>query len=390
MSIQGYPSSHRFELLDILRGLSAIAVVIYHATMQYHPLRNQVAASPETASFSEWMIYACGSGYLGVSIFFMISGYCICAAAVNHRLKKYSIQRYFLRRMCRIYPPYWCCLGFFLLLFFFAPLHLPWLKLGTSLSLTQWLGNIFLFEEWRPYILPPDVTQYFLAVAWTLCYEEQFYFVVGVILLLWPRGLFPLFSVVTVFVFLNNYNLNIGPLKAIGNMNAMQVDLHGLIFDSHWLFFASGIGLYCFRMTQSAWRFAFPVFLILLLSWEFLQFDWHTNRFATRTVTFGTSLTLCVIHTLDGKICKWIVAAPLLWLGARTYSIYLIHLPLVLVLTNAEARFGRENPLFTLLCTVPLSVVVSLVAGDVFYRLVERRFIPTSLPGNNPACITLT
>jgi peptidoglycan/LPS O-acetylase OafA/YrhL len=247
-----------------------------------------------------------------------------------------------------------------------------------GLSMTQWIGNIFLFEEWRPWVLAPAENRYFLAVAWTLCYEEQFYFLVGMTLLLWPRGLYILFGAFTAFALINNYNLNIGPLKSFGDMNAWKVDVDGLIIDHHWLFFAAGIGLYSFLSARTRWRAIFPAILILLLIWEFRQFDWQTNRFATRTVTFATTLLLCFIHRFDSRICHSRFAAPFNWLGTRTYSIYLVHLPLVVMIVNAESYMGFRRPLFTLLCTIPVSIVVSLVTGSLFFRFVESRYLPTA------------
>ena len=364
---------NRFKSLDILRGFAALAVVVYHATMQHHPIKTKVVERTAEASATEWLLYICQAGYLGVPVFFMISGFCISAAAVNHREKQHSIKRYASRRFQRIYPAYWICIALFGLVAAVST-ALP-LKL-TELSVSQWLGNLFLIEEWRPYVFGPASTSYFLAVAWTLCYEEQFYFLVGTILLICPRALFFVLAAITVFVFLNTYNWCVGPLTRLSPLLEYRLDYKGLILDKYWIFFASGIALYLFCSSTKKIRFLVPITIFMLLCWELRQLDWHTNRFMSRVVTFGTTLCLCVFNRFDDALQNWRFVQPLNWLGARTYSIYLIHLPVVQLIVLAESRIVGVNSLYTLLVTVPISVLASIVFGHVFYRFVERRFIP--------------
>ena len=57
------------------------------------------------------------------------------------------------------------------------------------LSGWQWLGNVSLTEIWRHHVAGGNKALY-LGHAWTLCYEEQFYVVVGLLLLVAPRRFF--------------------------------------------------------------------------------------------------------------------------------------------------------------------------------------------------------
>ncbi len=368
------PNGRRFQLLDAIRGISALAVVFYHSLPNQTPTRDFVTANPTVASLPEWIFYIFTCGYLGVPVFFLISGYCICAAAAGHVEKGYPASRFFKRRLIRIYPPYWICLAICALLAIVpgTNLHLR------GLSGTQWLGNIFLFENYRHWFLPPDSTNPFLGVSWTLCYEEQFYILTGLILWLAPRALFPIFGFITVFALLNNYNLNVGPLKRLGDLNSFQVKVDDLLIDSFWLFFAAGIGLFCFRTSKSRLRFLFPLLLGVLIFWEVRQLDWYTNRFATRVTTFTVALVLCAIGRWDSKISSLSVLKPFFWLGTRSYSIYLIHLPLVTLIGSLEPTLGFNSILQSLAITLPVSVIVGLLAGHWFYQLVERHWIPGS------------
>lgn len=370
--------ARRFQLLDAVRGLAALAVVIYHSIPNQTETREFVAANPSSASITEWIFYILTCGYLGVPIFFMISGYCICAAAVNHREKRYPASRFFLRRIRRIYPPYWICIGICLLLAF-----VPGTKLNSgSLTVTQWLGNIFLFENYRHWFLAPESTNPFLGVSWTLCYEEQFYVLAGVILLLAPRALFPVFGILTAFVLLNTYNLNVGPLKRLGDLNSLQIRVDDLLIDAYWLFFAAGIGLFCYRTSSSKLRHLIPFLLVMLIFWEVRQLDWYTNRFATRVTTFSSTLLLCGLGYKDTYICALSWLRPVFWLGSRSYSIYLIHLPLVTLLGSLAPLFGITTPGQSLLIIMPLSTVIALLSGHWFYQHVERHWIPAPSPSS--------
>src|SRR5439155_17508769 len=91
--------------------------------------------------------------YLGVPLFFVISGYCISATVDSTRRKRQGPGQYFVRRFRRIFPPYWLFLGILALLTVAATWG-GWYDLLTrgdcripppeSLAGPQWLGNLTL------------------------------------------------------------------------------------------------------------------------------------------------------------------------------------------------------------------------------------------------------
>ncbi len=77
----------RFHTLDALRGVAAIAVMLYHA-----------------AEFSPWWMW---SGYLAADLFFVLSGF-VLAQAYEARLQDgMSVKQFMLARLQRIYPVFW-------------------------------------------------------------------------------------------------------------------------------------------------------------------------------------------------------------------------------------------------------------------------------------------
>ena len=134
---------------------------------------------------------------VGVSLFFVISGYCIAASAAGHAKKGGSAWGFMGRRAWRIYPPYWAALlGFVAVVVALDAAGLGRLCRGPlgidldnpgSLSWGQWLGNLTLAETWRPYVWGPRRDVY-TSVAWSLCFEEQFYVICFLALWLAPGG----------------------------------------------------------------------------------------------------------------------------------------------------------------------------------------------------------
>lgn len=340
--------------------------------MHLAPIREAVVESPGRATALDWSIYVLGCGYLGVPVFFVISGYCICAAAVNHHRRGHGIKRYIFRRIRRIYPAYWSSLVLLFALCVFPAAQLDPLRLTPS----QWFGNLFLFEQWRPHVFG-SATQYFSAVAWTLCYEEQFYFLVGLVLVTSPRALFFVFAALTLFVGVNEYGRFVLPNIFFENSVFQSIPIEGFVWDKFWLFFASGISLFLFRNSMRNIRFILPVVIALLIVWELRQMDWYSNRFQSRVAGFGISLWLMTLTTLNVPILRGMVQKVACWLGDRTYSIYLVHLPLVFLVRSVVDFWLESSAAATVLLTVPLSVIVSIAVGHFFFLLLERPFLPS-------------
>ncbi len=183
----------RYQALDAWRGLACLLVVVHHAGY----------ALEWSEAGGDWarglVVLAVRRMDLGVALFFVISGYCIAASADATARRGESAGSFLARRVWRIYPPYWfALLGFLLLVagldaaglsrFYHGPLGVP-LDAPRALDGWQWLGNLTLTETWRPHVVGPP-RQVFTGVAWSLCFEEQFYAVCCLILCVAPRRLF--------------------------------------------------------------------------------------------------------------------------------------------------------------------------------------------------------
>ena len=367
------PRSPRYRSLDMWRGVACLAVVVVHSIFYSHPTVDAQGLEGIAAVVME----GCSWLWLGVPMFFVISGYCISATADSSRRKSGAIGNYFVRRFRRIYPPYWALLAIsclvvgvcelFLWPGLFAdsnhPFYGPW-----SLSDWQWVGNVSLTESWRAQVVGDD-RWYLLGHIWTLCYEEQFYVVCGLILLVAPRHFFTSAAVVSLLVV---------PAAAVARLFRIQ----GFFFDGYWLLFASGILVY-FHVNYASKRLCRVIegafVLGMLACWIDPLHHWANGSIESHGfIAFGFALTLILTRRWDERIAGTRWTRPLQICGVMCYSLYLVHYPISKALSHMLYLAGLESNLVTLFVTVPVCLSASLAAAWPFHVFIERRFLNTS------------
>jgi peptidoglycan/LPS O-acetylase OafA/YrhL len=145
--------------LDGLRALSVVLVIVLHtlwAEAWIHPMH-------------EWYLVL-GNGGMGVSIFFVISGYLISTLLLREWEKKgtISLKSFYLRRAFRILPPLYVYILFLVVLG--ATGHLPGMNFREFITAVTFTRNYVPSGLWA------------MEHLWSICLEEQFY-------LIWPSVL---------------------------------------------------------------------------------------------------------------------------------------------------------------------------------------------------------
>jgi peptidoglycan/LPS O-acetylase OafA/YrhL len=316
-------------------------------------------------------------GWVGVPIFFVISGYCISATADATRRKGGQVRDYFKRRVRRIFPPYWIMAGLTCIFVGGLELAIPGLLTDELFGMTRpwdvgawnWLGNLTLTEAWLGPLSGKG--QYVLDTAWTLCYEEQFYAVTGLLLIVSRRRFFAGALVVTVLT-----------MAAI----LTKLAVPGAFFDGHWFMFAAGIGVY--YAVNHASR-AGRRWMAVLLAGGVGYAASHPRlpggapgHFKVLLVAFTFALVILMIHKWDRRMAEARLLAPLMFCGTLCYSLYLVHWPIAKAVSHGAVLAGITGGLQTMLLVIPLSCACSLAAAWGFHRAVERRFM--NAPRGNP------
>ena len=167
----------RLRSIDALRGIAAIGVVLYHSVPR--------PANGTPTSLLNWpgyvVQYGSSVGYIGVFLFFVISGFCIhlqwARARAAGQQAEIRFGAFWKRRIRRLYPPYLIALAFYLLL--------PALINGVNLN--HFLAYDVVMHVLMLHNLDPRTCYSINGVFWTLAIEEQLYLAYFLLLFLRTR-----------------------------------------------------------------------------------------------------------------------------------------------------------------------------------------------------------
>jgi peptidoglycan/LPS O-acetylase OafA/YrhL len=219
---------------------------------------------------------------------------------------------------------------------------------------------------WRFHVFGPE-RRLVTGHSWSLCYEEQFYAVMGVFLLLCPKRVFLATGAVTLAC-LATLHLVDDPARTLG-----------FFFDGQWLLFAAGVAVHhALNDAGRAGRIAIAAVLTLAALWaardsaSILHAEWLPQQSQLAAFTFAALLV--VARGPSERLAAARALRPLRAVGLMSYSVYLVHWPVTKALSHVLAASGVSSGAATLALTVPAAIVASLGTGWAFHVLVERRF----------------
>ena len=351
-----------YATLDMWRGIACLCVVLYHSTSVVTGRFEGLASLP---------LYRLGNfGYLGVQMFFVISGYCIAGAACSALRRSDHWGSFMLARLRRVFPPLWFSL---ILIVAFCLLAQALVSVGLlhssllanrnvlHLSVAFYLSNLTLTQL--------VFHQPFLSiVCWTLCYEIAFYLLVSMFLVRRrAAGSEPLLLT----------GLHCVTLGALALLTlAPQYRLFPLDL---WPQFGLGIVVYDVLKHPNQRR---PQGWLLGISLAFLLFVFSRSLAIGPLVepsrlTFGFALVfallLLFLYPYDDALGRPMPVRWLVKIGLFSYSLYLTHF-LTLGLVNQASRIVHL-PASAHCLLLAVSFAVVLLTGRVFFQFCERPFL---------------
>ena len=169
--------STRLRSIDALRGIAALGVVFYHAVEQGDKVTPTGALNYPTRALQ----FVSSFGYIGVFLFFVISGFCIHLQWARGRANQETVQiafgSFWKRRIRRLYPPYLITLGLFLFLS----------ATSVGLNVTHFFVYDVVLHLLMLHNLDPKTCYSINGVFWTLAIEEQLYLAYFLLLFLRNR-----------------------------------------------------------------------------------------------------------------------------------------------------------------------------------------------------------
>jgi peptidoglycan/LPS O-acetylase OafA/YrhL len=309
--------------IDILRFFAACVVVLFHFNEPFSGINT---------IYAQVVKY----GWLGVPVFFTISGYCILLSAKH---SKTSLD-FLMRRIFRIFPAFWFSLTIvaFVVLFqivFYGQNSVTLLP-KTAADIVK---TITLLT--KPFGTTPTINW----VYWSLTVELFFYLVVFVGLAISKKTLY--FTIaVTALALVISPNLSIF-----------------LFWIPHWFYFSLGSTIFFYREQSYA---KLPTFLLIILSLIGLyKFQYPLN--ATYFVTAVLSSFL-IFFSFNFKQNE----SKLTQLGDLSYSIYLLHVPIgVYIYCNLKTNWILNNSLYSFLFDITGLALISVFSFFV-YRYIEK------------------
>lgn len=328
--------STRVNEIDLLRFLAAMAVVFFHYAFRGY------AADDRSVMPYEMLAPLSKYGYLGVELFFMISGFVILMTASRGDLRSFTISR-----VVRLYPAFWagCTLTFLAILWLGGDRY--------SAGLPQYLVNMTMLSG---FVGVPSID----GVYWSLFIEMQFYVLVAAVIAIGRIGQAQWFLVAWLLATAALALFPVGPLRTL------------LIADYAMYFIAGAACFLIWSQGPTLTRHAM-VGASLLLAWH--QSLSGLDRFHAH---FGSALDPVVV----GAIVALFFAVMLLvahrrmgllgqrrWLlvGALTYPLYLIHQNIGFMLFNAGYPAVNRHLLFWGV------IALMLALSYVLHAVVERR-----------------
>jgi peptidoglycan/LPS O-acetylase OafA/YrhL len=341
--------------IDALRAIAVLAVFLYHAGVGWTP-----------------------GGFLGVDVFFAISGYLITSLLLSERRRSghVGLGRFWLRRARRLLPAVGVLIAVTMIVAAIAePDRLTELRGDAIASLAYFANWHFIlahqsyFEEFQR----PSLFRH----LWSLSVEEQFY-------LFWP------IVFAAGMAWLGRRRLLVGVLAgAAGSLALMWIlfnptDASRVYYgtDTHAVGLLLGVAL---ALVWSPWqlrrakpgRWCGPILDavgVLALGYLVLSFlhvhdyDLALYHGGYLWIALASTAAIAVFAHPSARLGGFVARPPLVWLGLRSYSFYLWHWP-VLALTRPGLDVSLPRGVL-----IPLQLLTVLALADLSYRFVELPF----------------
>lgn len=337
--------------IDGLRAIAVLSVVLYH-----------------------FNVPGFAGGFVGVDIFFTISGYLIGTIVLRQLgQQRFSFTEFYARRIRRLFPAALVMTLTSMVLAHWLLLPQDYKEFGQSVGASLLYASNILFYLKAGYFDAASHSKPLLH-TWSLCVEEQFYLVFPALAWLcarWLRGRYvALFATLTV----------LSLVAAQWYLSRDQSAVFYLYPFRAWEMFL-GVALAALQLRgitlvprQPALAQALVVLGLAMMAAAIFGFDKHTPFPGVSALLpcLGAALVLAIGMRPGALLAPMLMSRPMVFIGQISYSMYLWHWPIFVFYT-----YSRPDPL-SLLESVTL-LALTLVMSWASWRYVERPFRESSM-----------
>jgi peptidoglycan/LPS O-acetylase OafA/YrhL len=348
----GLPRLGYRPALDGIRAVAILAVLGYHAGT------------------------ALVGGFIGVDIFFVLSGFLITTLLLEEHGKSghVSLRDFYERRARRLLPA--------LAVTIIAVGVIYAVKPNLNNGLDYWAAAVsvlFYAGNWvAAFAQNPVAVLSLLDHTWSLAIEEQFYIVWPLVLLLCLRLAKPrerlLLAAVALALAVSSAILRTALWYAhTGSHIYFRTDTHadGLLLGcTLGAIYSTSVGSVLVRRISGSIAPAIVAASALLL----VGFTVHVNdaflyNGGLSLVAVASVLLIAHVVVSRSLLTRILEVRPIVWVGARSYAMYLFHIPIFAVI--ASTRPGSQTPRFV----IPFEIALTMFAAALSYRWIESPFL---------------
>ena len=359
-------AARRWDSLDSLRGVAALLVVTFHCAqvaagfaVRTNPLSLAAWSEPWT-----WLKYTplrvlVSSGPSAVVLFFVLSGFVLSLPFLRAGPRP-SYAGFALKRLCRIYPAFAVTILISAALYAFVqPAPIP--------ALSEWFNEVLWDQPLTPGYVARNLAMTGIQadmtldlVMWSLVHELRISLVFPALFLATRR--WPVASLIA------SVAIGVACTAMVSGEYPRSIPMS--FVDSGRFVFLFTIGIVLAGNVAAIRRrmdgLSGLVVLALWLLAAALILSPGPTLYRYFNFTWGVGAALMVALTVGSlRVDRALSAAALGWLGRVSYSLYLVHLPLLI------AAVHLADGHLPLTVTIPAAVLASLIAAEAMYRAVE-------------------
>lgn len=364
-----------YPYIDSLRAISCFFVIIFHSyTIAF------IRDVEKSTLFQ--------GGYMGVDLFFVLSGFLITKNSINQYASKgtFKIGTFYLKRILRLYPPLLIATLIFLvpLLYYNANF-----ALSNAFFLLTYTGDcVLLFQKIWPALQYPSMFSH----CWSLAVEEQYYLIFPLIFIyitkkFWIKRnittTFPLFNIVFLALVISLAFYMDGHFYKFFLWRFFQIFFGGYIaffFSKNYLNTAketkfSNAVVRSISAVYKSHIIAVAALLIFFIIFIFnIGFNIGKIQLHYFTLTLISSIIIFNAYTAENWFYKKLLNNKILmYLGKISYGLYLFHSPIFYFKTFNI--FKIPTTLQGSIFIDVVSIIITVILAVISYELVEKRFL---------------